>query len=158
MDEVTMARIQAGTLFAASFLVLLIFFTGTRLWAMDAIGVVKKISGGVLIERGQAQTPLNMGDKIFQGDTIVTGKEASVGIIFHDDGMLSLGSDTRLVIEQFEFAPAEKKLGMISRIFRGSAIYLSGLIGRLKKDSIFIKTPTATCGIRGTQIAVRVGK
>jgi hypothetical protein len=125
---------------------------------MEAIGVVKNVKGAALIKRGKESLPINPGDKLLQGDTIVTAEGAALGIIFRDDGVLSMGPNTHLVVEEYEFIPAEKKLGMISRIFKGSAVYLSGVIAKLRKDSILFKTPTAVCGIRGTQIAIQVGE
>lgn len=156
IDIIKMGRTKSAKIVLLTVCFILIFIVGSPLSAMETIGVVKKVKGAALIERGEETIPINAGDKLLQGDTIVTTDGASVGIIFHDDGVLSMGPNTRLAVEEYEFNPAEKRLGMISRIFKGSAVYLTGLIAKLKTDSVLIKTPTATCGIRGTQIAIRV--
>jgi hypothetical protein len=137
---------------------MLILFSGSSLWAIEAIGVIKNVKGTAFIKRGEERLSANPGGKLLQGDTITTTEGASLGIILRDNGILSMGPDTRLTVEEYEFRPAEKKLGMISTVFKGTLVYLSGAIAKLKKNSIFFKTPTATCGIRGTQIAIKVSK
>jgi len=41
-------------------------------------------------------------------------------------------------------------------MFKGTAVYLSGLISKLAPDSARFETPSASVGIRGTKFAVKV--
>jgi hypothetical protein len=45
---------------------------------------------------------------------------------------------------------------MITRMLRGTASYISGIIGRQSPESVRFQTPDATIGIRGTQFLVKV--
>ncbi|HZW37076.1 MAG TPA: FecR family protein, partial [Candidatus Deferrimicrobiaceae bacterium] len=91
-----------------------------------------------------------------EGDTLGTGRDGSMGVIFRDNSTLSLGPDSSLVIKTFLFSPAEGKLGLWVRISRGTMAYLSGLIGKLAPASARFETPVASIGIRGTRFAVKV--
>jgi hypothetical protein len=54
------------------------------------------------------------------------------------------------------YAPAEGQLGLVLRVVRGIAAYVSGRIARLSPDSIRLETPEAIIGVRGTTLAIRV--
>jgi hypothetical protein len=91
------------------------------------------------------------------GDTLVTGRDGSLGVILRDDSSLSIGPGSRLVLRRFRFSPSEGKFELVARISRGTMAYLSGLIGRLSPEKVRIETPSATIGIRGTRFALKVG-
>jgi hypothetical protein len=92
------------------------------------------------------------------GDTLVTGRDGSLGVILRDNSSLSIGPESRLVLRSFLFSPAEGKFDLVARITGGTMAYLSGLIGKLSPESARFETPTATIGIRGTRFAVKVGE
>jgi len=45
---------------------------------------------------------------------------------------------------------------MIARMVKGTASYLSGIIGHQSPESVKFRTPEATIGIRGTHFLVKV--
>lgn len=137
-------------------LAILIFLPGVATADETPIGKTKTAKGEVFMIRGAKEMPLTIGDKIFQKDTIRTGANSSVGILFEDNTVLSLGSNSEIVIDEYVFAPEKGLLSMIARMVRGTASYLSGLIGRLAPESVKFLTPDATVGIRGTQFLVKV--
>ena len=92
------------------------------------------------------------------GDTLVTGRDGSIGVILRDDSSLSIGPGSRLVLRSFQFSPPEGKFDLVAQISRGTMAYLSGLIGKLAPEKVRIETPTATIGIRGTRFALKVGE
>jgi len=120
------------------------------------IGKTKTIKGNVVVIRGGKQIPITTVNKIFQNDTIRTGANSSVGIIFEDNTILSLGSDSEIFIDKYVFTPEKGIFSMIARMARGTASYLSGIIGRQSPDSVKFLTPDATIGIRGTHFLVQV--
>jgi hypothetical protein len=124
--------------------------------AQETIGVVKNSTGAATVNRGGQVLPAAVGTKLHEGDILGTGLDGSMGIIFRDNSTLSLGPDSRLVIRNFLFSPAEGKLGLWVRITKGSMAYLSGLIGKLAPASARFETPVASIGIRGTRFAVKV--
>ena len=126
--------------------------------AAETIGSVRNVRGQAAILREGQRTPAQPGLKLRPGDILETGPDGSLGLILRDDSLLSLGPSSRIAIEQFLFAPAEKKLGLTARILRGTLAYVSGLIGRLAPESTTFVTPVATIGVRGTRFAIRVGE
>jgi hypothetical protein len=137
--------------------VLFIWSTGTQAGELP-VGSIKTITGMVSLERqGQIITPRE-GEKIFQNDFLRTGPDGTVGMIFKDDTLLSLGPNTVVTIKEFLFSPAEGKLSIVTRLIKGTAAYLSGIIGKLSPKAIQFETPVGTVGIRGTKIAVKVAE
>jgi len=41
-------------------------------------------------------------------------------------------------------------------MFRGTAAYLSGMVGKLSPESVRFETPVASVGIRGTKLLVKI--
>lgn len=138
------------------FCLLLIFLSGPAFAKSDSIGTVKTAKGKVTVTRNDIQHSANVGFKIFQNDFIKTGKDGGLGIIFIDNTVLSLGPSTKLVMDEYVFAPQKNKLSMIVRVIKGTASYLSGIIGKQSPESVEFKTPEATIGIRGTKFLVKV--
>jgi len=120
------------------------------------VGKTKTSKGSVFVVRDGRQMPVAVGDRLFQNDTIRTGASSSVGIIFEDNTILSLGPDSEIVIDQYVFAPEKGLFSMIARMVRGTASYLSGIIGHQSPESVKFRTPEATIGIRGTHFLVKV--
>ena len=124
--------------------------------ASASVAIVKNVSGNAAIVRqGQTITATN-GMEIWENDTLRTGRNGSIGIVFNDDTFLSLGPESVLVIDEFVFAPKQGKFSIVIRMLKGTAAYLSGLISRLSPDSAHFKTPTASIGIRGTKFVAKV--
>ena len=125
---------------------------------IQVIGSVKTVGGKASVFRGGEALQAHAGQRLQEKDTLQTGPDGSMGVIFRDDSVLSLGPDSELVIERFVFNPAEGNMGFISRLWKGTAAYLSGLIGKLSPESVLFETPVATIGIRGTRFAARIGE
>jgi len=120
------------------------------------IGIIKTSKGDVVIIRHGQKVPMTVGSRLFQNDTVRSGADSSVGIIFEDDTLLSLGPQSEIVIDEYVFSPEKGRLSMITRMVRGTAAYLSGKIGRRSPESVKFHTPDATIGIRGTHFLVKV--
>ncbi|MEQ1545024.1 hypothetical protein [Methyloglobulus sp.] len=134
--------------------VLLIFSLPSM--ADERIGLVKTYEPKASVIRQGAETALGVGAEIFKGDTIVTDSSGAVGIIFNDGAVLTLGPSGKLIVENFLFNPAEAKVSFLSRVIKGSVAFASGAIGRISPGSVQFKTPTATLGLRGTKILIKV--
>lgn len=133
--------------------------TGRDVSSADAsvpVAIVKKISGSATVVRQGQPIPATNGMKIWENDTLRTGHNGSIGMVFNDDTFLSLGPGSILVIDEFVFAPKQGKFSIVIRMVKGTAAYLSGLISKLSPDSAHFNTPTASIGIRGTKFVVKV--
>ena len=137
----------------------LLLSTGRDVSSADAsvpVAIVKKISGRATVVRQGQPIPATNGLEIWENDTLRTGPDGSIGIVFNDDTFLSLGPGSILVIDEFVFAPKQGKFSIVIRMLKGTAAYLSGLISKLAPESAHFKTPTASIGIRGTKFVVKV--
>ncbi|MCX5846526.1 MAG: FecR domain-containing protein [Deltaproteobacteria bacterium] len=119
-------------------------------------GFVKNVSGQAFIERNKVRMSAKVKDRLMENDILVTGRNGSMGIILQDNSVMSIGSNTRLVISKFVFEPADKKLSFIAQIKKGKVVYLTGLIAKLNRSGVKFETPTVVCGIRGTHFAIEV--
>lgn len=137
-------------------LILLVFVNALQAGAGEPAGSIKTLAGDVSVVRGDQTLTAGLRDELYQGDELVTGTEGSVGVIFRDNSTLSLGPGSNLVIDEFVFAPAEGKLGMVTRMLKGTAVFLSGEITKLAPGAARVETPLATIGFRGTRFAVSV--
>jgi hypothetical protein len=125
-------------------------------FASPAVATLQKVRGTSAIVR-QGQTMLaTVGLEIWEKDTLRTGPDGSIGVIFNDDTSLSLGPNSVLVIDQFVFAPRQGKFSIVLRMINGTAAYLSGLISKLAPESAHFETPAASIGFRGTKFVVKV--
>ncbi|SEM49741.1 FecR protein [Syntrophus gentianae] len=122
----------------------------------EEAATVKNCSGAALIVRQNITLPVKKHDRIFAGDLLRTGRDGTMGVIFKDNTTLSLGPRSELAIDEFLFAPSQGKLSIVTRMFRGTVAYVSGVIAKLSPQAVRFETPTATIGIRGTKFLVKV--
>jgi len=129
---------------------------GFAAYASSPAGIVKKMSGMATITRQGRALPATVGLEILENDTIRTGRDGSIGIVFNDETLLSMGPESLLVVDEFVFAPKQGKFSIVIRMLKGTAAYLSGLISKLAPESAHFKTPTASIGIRGTKFVAKI--
>jgi hypothetical protein len=123
--------------------------------AADAIGQIKTEAGEVTIERGKASVPAHIGDRVYETDTLVTGKDGSVGVTFADNSMMSLGPKSKLALEQFRFDTTTHEGVFNASLKSGTLAVRSGDIVKQTPEAMHIRTPAALLGVRGTYFVVR---
>jgi hypothetical protein len=122
----------------------------------EEVARVKTFSGTVTIARGRQVMPAAPDERLYAGDLLKTGANASLGVTFRDNTLLSLGPNSAVSIRDFQFSPAEGRLSLVTRIVKGTAAYLSGIIAKLSPQSVKCETPVATVGFRGTKFLVSI--
>jgi len=120
------------------------------------VGNVKTLKGHASIIRNGTPLEVKTGDDFFQNDSLKTGADGSMSVVFRDDTLISVGPNSELAINEFHFSPAEGKLSFVARLLKGTSAYVSGLIGKLSPQSVRFETPVANIGIRGTKFAVKL--
>jgi len=125
---------------------------GAQEWA----GVVKSAQGAASIERAGKAQPAAVGDRVYAGDKLVTGKDGRIGVTLRDDTRLSAGADSRMVVSEFAFEPATQQGSVVVSVLRGVAAMVSGLVAKANANGMRVTTPTATMGIRGTEFVVEI--
>jgi len=137
----------------------LVLSGGSLVHAQDAgepIGQVKTVGGTAWVVTGAANVPAAPGTPVYVGSVLRTGPKASLGVALRDNTLLSLGGESELALDEFRFAPARTSLGLVARIGRGTLEFVSGMIAKLRPESVQVKTPTGTLGVRGTRFLVKV--
>lgn len=138
-------------------LLVVLVFCPTFTQAQDErIGSIKNVEGEVFILRGGENLAAEVGSVLYLQDQLKTGETGRVGVLFRDDTRLSLGGNSDLAIEQFEFAPGEGRMGLVLRMARGMAAFVSGQISKLAPDSVRLETPVGTVGVRGTHFVMNI--
>lgn len=122
----------------------------------SSVATVQKVGGMATVVRQGRTLSTKIGLEIYQNDTLRTGPDGSIGVVFNDDTLLSLGPESILVIDEFVFAPRQGKFSIGIRMLKGTVAYFSGLISKLAPESAHFQTPTSSIGIRGTKFVARV--
>jgi hypothetical protein len=137
----------------------IIFFMGdtTVGWAeTQYAGIIKKVNGRAFVVRDGMRLEAFRGMRIRIGDMVKTGDDGSIGLIFTDDTIISMGSKSEITIEDYLFEPFKGKLSFVARMIQGTISYISGQITKLSPGSARLEIPAATIGVRGTHFLVKV--
>lgn len=124
--------------------------------AADPVGVVRLADGIASIRRGDATLPARSGLPVLETDVLETGRDGRLGVILRDDTRIALGPDSTVRVDEFRFEPVEQRLGLLVRVIRGVAAFVSGHIARLAPEAVRVETPVGIVGIRGTRFATRI--
>ena len=117
------------------------------------IGIIGFVTGEAFNQDGKK---LNVGDPIYFGDTITTNEGGKSQILFVDQTVMTVGSNTELTIDEFVY-DAEKTDGkLLSTIKSGSVKILTGKISEKNPENLVVETPAGTIGTRGTEFKAAV--
>jgi hypothetical protein len=137
-------------------MVLCLFFPCVALASEPTVGSIKTVKGAASIIRNGNPIETKEGTMVLRSDFLKTGHDGAISMIFRDDTLLSIGPDSELSIKEFLFSPGEGKLSFVTKLLKGTAACISGIIGKLSPNSFRFETPVANIGIRGTKFAVKV--
>ena len=134
---------------------LLILFVSTI--SASEIGGISEIRGNGEITRVDSSEALTaeLNSDIFSYDDVRTGK-GRLAIQFLDDSVVKLTEHSKLIIDEYIFDSDPSKSKMALNMASGTARFITGKLGKINKQNISIKTPTATIGIRGTDFTTTV--
>lgn len=124
--------------------------------ADDTIGFVKTVTGtAAVLSQGKAVKAVP-GTPIYMNSTLKTASKSAMGITFKDNTVMSFGSNTEVIVDEFLYAPGKDQLAINAKITKGTMEYVSGVVAKLKPEAVSIKTPTGTIAVRGTHFMVKV--
>lgn len=122
--------------------------------APDAIGVAEVVLGTVTVTRADGTSePLQAGDPVFEGDTLVTSDGANVGLEFVDESQFSLAENGTVRLDELVFDPSGAGSSEMIQVIQGTFAFVSGQIAKTGDDAMMVNTPVATIGVRGTTVA-----
>jgi hypothetical protein len=124
--------------------------------AHAAVGKVEQQMGSAEVLRSGDKKSSEVGFDIEMRDEVRSGN-GIVGIGFADKTKVRVDKHSKLVIDEFVYDPKKpnaSKLGL--KIALGTVRYASGLIAKQNQQSVSIRTPTASIGVRGTAFSMTV--
>ena len=125
--------------------------TDVPVFSGDAIGVVISLRGNVTARKGQGYRNLRKGDSVYEKETIITAANSNVEIRFQDDTILSQGSESTMVLDEYLFDPADARSSGISvNLMQGAFRHVTGRIAEQNPDGVRFESNLAWIGIRGT--------
>ena len=136
-----------------------------RLWLLILAGWANAVDVGSISElRGN-------GEVVRQGTTDKLLAELALGIASYDDvrtgngrmaiefldsSVVRLTEHSKIIIDDFVYDSDPNKSKLALSMASGTARFITGRLAGIKKENIFIKTPSATIGIRGTDFTTTV--
>ncbi|HIE87080.1 MAG TPA: hypothetical protein EYP91_09630, partial [Gammaproteobacteria bacterium] len=129
--------------------------------ALVEVGKVTLAIGKVTVKRmgadGQIEElDVKRGDKLYKGDELVTEGGAFVKARMLDGTRFHLGKNANAILSDYSFDETAKTGNFEAYVIRGGFHYKSGKIGKmfagLNKNHSTISTPSATIGIRGSEL------
>ena len=123
-----------------------------------AVGYIKTIQGHVVVVRedaGQAYFAAK-GDAIFQQDSFVTLKKSRCRVKFTTQDVVTMGANTRITVEELVDDRKSKKKKSLLSMLRGKAMFYVVRLFKYKRTEASVTTPTAVCGVRGTQFGIEI--
>lgn len=127
--------------------------------ANAACGEVGISKGDIKIEnvKTKASTSAVKGTKVCQGDAIVAGPQSRAKIVMEDGNELNISPESRIVLEQYEYKPADNKKKVMLNVLYGkvrAATKEENMYGDKAADgqanAFQVKTKSAVAGVRGT--------
>ena len=132
---------------------LLAFFAAGLLFAAQAFAAanVANMKGDVRVGYGAAAP--NM--RIQAGQTVSTGPGAQVTLMFDDKQQVVLNENTSFKITDYRYKADEPRNDrMVFDLLRGAMRFVTGILGARSRDTVALRIPQATIGIRGTDFMV----
>lgn len=135
------------------------FVTFVHANAEAACGTLKTSKGDIKIQSGQTKqvSPAPEGSKVCSGDTVIAGKDSRTKIVMEDGNELNISPDSKIVLEQYEFKPADNKKKVLLNVLQGkvrAATKQENMYNDTAKDgqanTFQVKTKSAVAGVRGT--------
>lgn len=127
---------------------LLIALLAANATAADSLGQVAEVQPEATGGLGQDRVLLVQGAELREGETVVTGLNGEVQVLFSDQTRLVIGRGSTLVIERYllrsDGTPEKFAINALAGTFRF-------ITGKGDKNAYRIATPTGTIGIRGTE-------
>lgn len=133
-----------------------IFLLAINTFASTTIGKIVLKKGNVYVVRDNSTLKVNRnGFFVKQKDTIKTLKNARAQIIFNDDTIITIGSNT--VFHILDYLYDNKKPRVNFSFSKGIFQSITGKIGKISHKNFILQTKTATIGIRGTIVLGKIG-
>ncbi|MBW2030322.1 MAG: FecR domain-containing protein [Deltaproteobacteria bacterium] len=97
---------------------------------------------------------LKKGHPLFPGDLLVTGIRSRISVKLNDKSVFTLASNSKMTVDESVYDPKkDARTSVIGLLFGRVRFIVSKIKG---KSTYRVKTPTAVCGVRGSDFALAV--
>lgn len=139
----TTTQYGVGTL-----LLLLAALSWTAAVAAEKAGDVVLVRGKAQIERSSGVVAARVKAALQESDSVTTRSRSRVKMLFRDDSILTIGSNSKLVIKKYLYDPKNRKAESLYELADGK---LRSVVG---SRGFKVTTPTAFAAARGTLFTV----
>jgi hypothetical protein len=117
-----------------------------------SVGRVQRVQGEVVIMHADILKGYRAGRgmRLYKGDTIITLEDSKIRFRLNDRSILSLSSATKLTLNTSVYDKQKKQRSSFLGLAFGKARVLVVKLLDYKRSEFKVKTPTAVCGVRGS--------
>jgi len=138
-------------------LVLLLSFVQPLSAEEHPIGMVVALRGNVIaVSTDGVKRALAVKSSLYRADTIKTGRRGRLQMMFDDNTLVSLGPNSDMQIEAYQWDSDKKTGEMKTRVNEGVFRIMGGAITQSAPQNFNTETPAGTIGIRGSMYAGKV--
>jgi len=136
---------------------LLVLFLVTSSNVCSEIGEISELRGnGEILRQSEGDKLLaKLALDIFSYDDIRTGN-GRIAVKFVDESIIRLTEHSKIIIDEYIYDPDPSKSKLALRMASGTARFITGALGKIDKQNIKIRTPSATVAVRGTDFTTTV--
>lgn len=116
------------------------------------IAHIVKIEGLVFKKDKNDKTFLNKKSKIYEGDIIQTKSKSFVKLVMIDQTSLNVGPNSEIELSEFKMPTPQTRTNIITLLY---GVVKSHFHMKNKVDGLYVKTPTVSMGVRGTEFITK---
>jgi len=122
------------------------------------IGAVEQVQGQAWILHQGTSKAYNAERELplFSGDTLITGAQAQLRCRLNDKSTFSLAGQSKLLLDKAVYDPAKDRRESALQLLFGRARFIVNHLKGNYRDDYQVRTPTAICGVRGSDFVVAV--
>jgi len=120
------------------------------------IGKFRTVQGNVVVMHADKKEGYWAKKKqpLYKGDTIVTQKKSRANFVMNDKSIISLSSNTKLVLSKSIYDEKKKRRSSFLGLTLGKARFVVSKLLSFKRKEFKVKTVTAVCGVRGSKFII----
>lgn len=115
-------------------------------------GTMMVVKGDIKVTSAKTGSTISarVGNKVYPGDTIVSGVDSRAKIVMSDKNVLNISPDSKITIAKYENDPTKDSRNVELKVDYGKV--RAGVEQKYdgEKNKFNIRTPTAVAGVRGT--------
>ncbi|MBR9885718.1 MAG: hypothetical protein GYB21_19580 [Oceanospirillales bacterium] len=122
----------------------------------EPIATIKKLSGDVSIVRNNETLAAALGDRIHQKDSISTGNQGSIGILFDDDTRIAVGPNSKLSLADYSYNARNHRGGLDLSVSEGTVSVIAGKVAQGNPEALSVATPASAITVSGNAFSIKV--